>query len=181
MNLLAPLTELDEGVRPHGAADALGLVGDDELLLQLVQEAERQHVGVVGRAHHHVADAQRARETEIERRGRGGNLCLSERTETTIKRQQLSHSHATERGRDDTQGTEHISSKKRHLPRRLSGPEHFSGGGGYHDDILIVVRDAKRLQAAAAKMKRKWLKYRRRPKSVALKSEVSPPRRDPAE
>lgn len=72
MNLLAPLTELDEGVRPHGAADALGLVGDDELLLQLVQEAERQHIGVVGRAHHHVADAQRARETEIERRGEGG-------------------------------------------------------------------------------------------------------------
>lgn len=69
MNLLAPLTELNEGVRPHGAADALGLVGDDELLLQLVQEAERQHVGVVGRAHHHVADAQRARETEIERQG----------------------------------------------------------------------------------------------------------------
>lgn len=64
----APLTELDEGVRPHGAADALGLVGDDELLLQLIQEAEGQHVGVVARAHHHVADAQRAGETEKDRK-----------------------------------------------------------------------------------------------------------------
>lgn len=63
------LTKLNEGVRPHGAADALRLVGDDELLLQLVQEAERQHVGVVGRAHHHVADAQGTCETETERRG----------------------------------------------------------------------------------------------------------------
>lgn len=131
VNLFAPLTELNEGVRPHGAADALGLVGDDELLLQLVQEAERQHVGVVGRAHHHVADAQRTRETENRETGAGGgDLCLSERTETTIKSEQPSHSHATERGRDDTQGTEQFLSKKRHLPRRLSSPEHFSGGGG---------------------------------------------------
>lgn len=65
------LTKLNERVRPHGAADALRLVGDDELLLQLVQEAERQHVGVVGRAHHHVADAQRAREAETRASVRG--------------------------------------------------------------------------------------------------------------
>ena len=34
------LTELDEGVGPHSAVDALGVVGDDELPLQLIQEAE---------------------------------------------------------------------------------------------------------------------------------------------
>lgn len=79
-----PLTKLDEGVRPHGAADALRLVGDDELLLQLVQEAERQHVRVVGRAHHHVADAQRARETGTERRW--DCVCQKEQTKACLWR-----------------------------------------------------------------------------------------------
>lgn len=58
------LTELNEGVRPHHAADPFGVVGDQELLLQLVQEAEGQHVGVAGAAHHQVSDAQRAGEAE---------------------------------------------------------------------------------------------------------------------
>ena len=56
------LTKLDEGVGPHGAVDALGVVGDDELLLQLVQVAEGQHAGVVLCAHHQVAHTQRAGE-----------------------------------------------------------------------------------------------------------------------
>ena len=56
------LTKLDEGVGPHGAVDALGVVGDDELLLQLVQVAEGQHTGVVLCAHHQIAHAQRAGE-----------------------------------------------------------------------------------------------------------------------
>ena len=62
----AGLTKLDEGIGPHGAVDALGVVGDDELLLQLVQVAEGQHAGVVLCANHQVAYAQRAGEADGE-------------------------------------------------------------------------------------------------------------------
>lgn len=57
------LTKLDERIRPQGAADALPVVGDDELSLQLIQEAESQNIRVAGGAHHQVADAQGAGET----------------------------------------------------------------------------------------------------------------------
>lgn len=58
------LTKFNKGVRPHGAADAFGFIGNNKLLLQLVQEAEGQHIRVVCRAHHDVPDAQSAGETE---------------------------------------------------------------------------------------------------------------------
>ena len=45
-------------------ADAFGFIRDDELFLQLVQEAEGQHVGVVCRAHHQVPNTQWAYEAE---------------------------------------------------------------------------------------------------------------------
>lgn len=61
------LTKFNKGVGPHGAADAFGFIGNNKLLLQLVQEAEGQHVRVVCRAHHDVPDAQRAGETETQK------------------------------------------------------------------------------------------------------------------
>lgn len=58
------LTKLDEGVGPDSTVNALSVICDKELSLQLVQEAERQDVGIVLRAYHHVAHSQRAGETE---------------------------------------------------------------------------------------------------------------------
>lgn len=52
------LTKFNEGVRTHGAANSFGVIGDDKLLLQLVQEAEGQHIGVVCSAHHQVSNTQ---------------------------------------------------------------------------------------------------------------------------
>lgn len=66
------LTKLNEWVGPHGTVDALGVIGDDELSLQLIQETEGQDVGVGLRAHHHVAHAQRAGEAEHNTPHKGG-------------------------------------------------------------------------------------------------------------
>lgn len=57
------LTKLDEGVGSDCIVDALGVVGDKELSLQLIQEAECQDIGIVLCAYHHVAYSQRAGET----------------------------------------------------------------------------------------------------------------------
>lgn len=61
--------KLDEGVRPHHAAYSLWVVRDDKLSLELVQEAEGQHIRVVRRADHQVPDAQGAGEIDIVRPG----------------------------------------------------------------------------------------------------------------
>lgn len=58
------LTKFNKGVRPHGAADAFGVIGDDKLLLQLIQETESQDIGVVCGAHHQVSNTQSARKAE---------------------------------------------------------------------------------------------------------------------
>lgn len=58
------LTEFDEGVRPHGAADTFGVISDDELFLQLVQEAEGQHIRVISSADHQVSNTQRVYEAK---------------------------------------------------------------------------------------------------------------------
>lgn len=67
--LLDKRIKLDEGVGPHSVVDALGIVGDDELPLELVQETESQDVGVGVCAHHQVAHAQRTGEIDIKLTG----------------------------------------------------------------------------------------------------------------
>lgn len=57
------LTKFNKRIRPQRAADALPVVGDQELFLQLVQEAESQNIWVVWGAHHQVANAQGTGET----------------------------------------------------------------------------------------------------------------------
>lgn len=60
------LTKLYEGVRPHGAADAFCVIRDEKLFLQLVQEAEGQHVGVISSADHQVSNTQGVNETKTQ-------------------------------------------------------------------------------------------------------------------
>lgn len=61
------LTQLDEGVWPHSAVNTLGVVRDDELPLQLIQETEGQDVGVGLCTNHQITHTQRAGETETDR------------------------------------------------------------------------------------------------------------------
>lgn len=63
--LLDERVKLYEGVRSHSAAYSLWVICDDELPLQLVQEAEGQDVWIVGRAHHEVSHAQGTRKIDI--------------------------------------------------------------------------------------------------------------------
>lgn len=58
------LTKFNEWVRPDSTVNALSVICDKELSLQLIQKAERQDIGVVLCAYHHVAHSQRAGETE---------------------------------------------------------------------------------------------------------------------
>lgn len=58
------LTKLNKRVGPDSTVNALRVICDKELSLQLIQEAERQNIGIVLCAYHHVAHSQRAGETE---------------------------------------------------------------------------------------------------------------------
>lgn len=57
------LTKFNKRIRPQRAADALPVVSDQKLFLQLIQEAESQNIWVVWGAHHQVSNTQRTGET----------------------------------------------------------------------------------------------------------------------